>query len=448
MATPLNILIIDDQKADYLRIREALSQVEGIEIRHASTVADARVRLAAETVDVALIDVCLGSAGNEDGLALVGEVSRTTNTVPIVISSSNKTPQILQAGRLGACHYIFKENLASSPLGQVIERCKQVRDSRIREVSEIVGQSAIMEDVRRKVLTFANRPVTKPILILGPTGSGKGLVAAKIHRASPMRDEPFLGINCGSSSKERICSEIFGHVKGAYTGAYTDRTGAMALVGKGTLFLDETAELEFDAQKALLKAIDERWFSPMGGHQRIEFRGRLIAATNGDLEALIEAGKFREDLLYRLDVLCIRLPGLAERREDIPQLVEHINQKEGHGLRFTQEAMDWLCAQPWRGNVRQLRNVLEKVAAHAGDLVTKEVVAMYGDQRTAQCEPLSRIAREILQIPITDRLDAMERALVEAAMQQANRCIKDAAALLGIHRKALARILARHEDLS
>jgi DNA-binding NtrC family response regulator len=317
----------------------------------------------------------------------------------------------------------------------------------VRPLVEMVGSSAVMRALHQRILRVG--PSSRPVLVLGPTGCGKELCAAAIHRAGASPRAPLVDINCGALPGTLAESQLFGHERGSFTGADRYQPGFFESVGEGTLFFDEIGELPPGVQVTLLRVLETGRFRPLGAHTDLPFRGRVVAATHRDLSALVSKGVFREDLFFRLNVLVLSVPALAERREDIPALLAHFAGLQPVPLRFTSEAVEALVRAPWPGNVRQLRNVVDRLAVYLdGDLVTLDLLRTSGalDPLPSHVQPLEQLARSIVALSLPDKLGAIERALVCEALQRAEGNKSAAARLLGIDRKAFERRLSRQEQ--
>jgi DNA-binding NtrC family response regulator len=270
-----------------------------------------------------------------------------------------------------------------------------------------------------------------------------------IHSLGTSPDTPFVDLNCGALPASLLESQLFGHEKGAFTGADARHVGYLAAVGYGTLFLDEIGELEPALQAKLLRVLEARTFRSVGSTTEQRFLGRVIAATHVDLEQGVREGRFREDLYYRLNVLTLRVPSLDERREDIPALVAHFAAHQEIRMSFTSDAIATLAAAQWPGNVRQLRNIVDRLAVmHDGqiDAAAVRAVMELGDQPPN--DPIRELARLVLRLDSGDKLALVERALVEEAMREAQANKSGAARLLGVHRKVVERLMQRAQDQS
>ena len=365
------ILIIDDEDLFREDLASLLRQ-QGYSCETADN-GENGLRLAkAECFDVVLCDLIMPGVS---GLEVVERLSQQCSPSSVLVVTAYGTLETaVQAFRAGAADYLLKPVVPDDVLGK-IERClshRRLRDEvvylrrALRDVStgsQLVGQSAAIVELREIIEKVA--PTGSSVLITGESGTGKELVARLLHESSKADDAPFMAIDCAALPHELIESELFGHVRGAFTGAMKDKPGLFQLAGDGTLFLDEIAELPTSLQAKLLRAIERKEFLPVGGTRPVSYTGRLVASTNRNLEEEVEEGRFREDLYYRIRVIEIHLPPLRERFEDVPLLVEPILSRLATRLNrpirgVEPEAMKLLIAAPWRGNVRELENVLER----------------------------------------------------------------------------------------
>jgi DNA-binding NtrC family response regulator len=320
---------------------------------------------------------------------------------------------------------------------------------RTRQRAEVVqgmaGTSAAIERLREDIRRVAASD--RPVLILGPTGAGKEVAARAVHALGISAEAPLIDINCGAlaGADSLMESQLFGHERGAFAGADRGHDGLFAAVKQGTLFLDEIGELPLPLQGKLLRVLETGRFRRVGGVDEMPFVGRIVASTRSDLQTRVGAGRFRDDLWYRLGVLVVRVPSLEERREDIPALVSHFVQAHGRPLRFTEEALQTLMGARWPGNVRQLRNLIDRIAVLAReDLVGLETLAMIEDQgrSDAAAMSLASLVDAILEMPMTGKLEAVERAMIRGAVTKAGGNKSETARLLGVHRKVIERRLA------
>ncbi|HKL18525.1 MAG TPA: sigma-54 dependent transcriptional regulator, partial [Halalkalibaculum sp.] len=365
------ILIADDEE----EIRNSLSMVLQDEGYRCTAVADGAAaieELKEHSFDILISDLKMPHA---NGIEVLEEaLKRSSDTLTIIITAHATVETAIQALRKGAADYILKpldfdevilriENLLKQK--KLVQENKYLREQIDQEFNfnHIIGESKPMKEVYRMVKRVSD--VNSNVLITGPSGTGKELVARAIHFNGKRGSKPFIAINCGAIPKDLVESELFGHKKGAFTGAISDKDGVFVAANKGTVFLDEVAEIPLNQQVNLLRVIQEREVKPIGSNQMIQFDTRIIAATNKDLEKEVEKGEFREDLYYRLNVVEIPLPTLQERKDDIPLLAHHFLKKYSRELNrpvkgITSDAMGALISFEWKGQVRELENIIER----------------------------------------------------------------------------------------
>jgi len=453
----MRILIVDDQASARRVLSAIVCKMDDVEVVEADSLASARVALDAQPLDVALIDMRLApDARNRDGLLLVEEIRARTSVVPIIVTAYQEVAEIRMAMRVGAYDYILKDDLCDELVLPVLTglRSRRRLERELRELrarrqdtepitGRLVGVSLAMELLRETIRRAALSD--RPVLVAGPTGSGKELVVEALHTLGPHPDHPLLDLNCGAIPESLMESQLFGHAKGAFTGADREQHGYLTLVKQGTLFLDEVAELPLVLQAKLLRVLETGVFRPVGSASQSRFEGRVVAATHADLAERVRGASFREDLFYRLNVLTIRVPPLGERREDIPPLVAHFCRGQKRALRFSGAALEMLAAAAWPGHVRQLRNLVDRVAAFVDDdVVTPEALAPFMTESPASnsnADVLQSAAQRILRLPIENKLEAIEEALVAEAVRLSDGNKSSAARLLGMHRKAVSRRL-------
>src|SRR5215475_143914 len=369
----LNLLIIDDERT----IREACREVAhslGFTAHVADSAEQAYRMLDLQAFDAILLDLRLPGAGGLDALRRIKE--RRPDAVVIVVTGYGTVQSAVQAMKNGAYDYVtkpFSVDELKLLLERVASHLKLKSENRLlREKVKskhgfggIVGRAPEMEKLYRIIAKAANS--AHPVLILGESGTGKEMVARSIHYSGPFRDKPFIPVDCGSLVPTLIESELFGYVKGAFTGANQNKDGLMAMAEGGTIFLDEVGELPVDLQAKLLRAIQEKEIRPVGSTKRVAINVRILAATNRDLEQGVAQGTFRRDLYFRLNVLSLRIPPLRERRQDIPLLVgyfmERLNRTAGQEKTLSDDALKAMLAYDWPGNVRELENCLERACA-------------------------------------------------------------------------------------
>jgi DNA-binding NtrC family response regulator len=451
MRSPGSILIVDDEAKIRELLRRALVE-EGHDVVSLDSAAAARALLGTRFFDVLLIDNLMPDG---TGLDLIRHL---TETVPegerpqILMMTAHATVEsAIAAMKLGALDYLQKpfdidELLVVVTRALEHQRLRTQHGYLIAERDEefnhygIVGRGRLMQEVIRTTGLVAQTKST--VLIIGETGTGKELVARAIHARSAERDRPLIKVNCAAIPETLLESELFGHVKGAFTGATANKKGRFALADGGTLFLDEIGTMSTALQAKLLRVLQEREFEPLGSEKSQRVDVRVIAATNRDLRQMVSEGRFQEDLYYRLNVIPITLPALRERREDIPVLVEYFIDKHAQRAGKRMEGLDdgvlaRLQAYEWPGNVRELENAIERavVLAPAGR-ITLQALLMPGAPSTSPSSVPSLLLRQ--------NLDWAERETVRRALDASHGVKKDAAELMGISQRALSYYLSKH----
>jgi two-component system, NtrC family, nitrogen regulation response regulator NtrX len=382
------ILVVDDEEG----IRHVLKQVleyEGHEVRTAGGGGEALTLYEGFSPELTFLDVKMARM---DGLEVLGRIRETDpGAVVVMISGHGSIETAVEATRRGAFDFLEKP-LDTDRILVTIRNALQQRGlheevSRLRDEVEsryeIVGASYAIRSVLERIEKVG--PTDARVLITGENGSGKELVARALHRVSPRADRPFVEVNCAAIPAELIESELFGHVKGAFTGAHTDRTGKFEQADSGTLFLDEIGDMSLSAQAKVLRALQDGIITRVGSERAIQVNVRVVAATNQNLEARIADGRFREDLFFRLNVVPIHVPPLRDRRDDIPMLVRHftdraIDEQRLPPRRLTPEAVDRLTRMDWPGNVRELRNTVERllILSHGPEAGLRDVERLVG----------------------------------------------------------------------
>ncbi len=438
MTTPL-ALIVDDEPD----IRELLELTLGrmnIATRSAATLSEARALLKEQKFDLCLTDMRLPD-GN--GLELVEMIQANHVETPVaVITAHGNMETAVQALKAGAFDFVSKpvdlqalRNLVSGAikLGDSTHRDRRSRDT-------LLGDSAVMQTIRHTIAKLARSQA--PVYISGESGTGKELVANLIHSRGPRNDRPFVPVNCGAIPGELMESEFFGHRKGSFTGAISDKEGLFQAADGGTLFLDEVAELPLHMQVKLLRAIQEKAVRPVGEQKEISVDVRILSATHKDLARLVERGDFRQDLYYRINVIELKVPSLRQRREDIPQLAEHILNKlaeshqEAHPM-LRPDTLEALQRYSFPGNVRELENILERALTLCdGEQVTPEDLQLPMPDASATTDSGSdSVPPEGVQLE--DYLEKVERQAILQALEQTDNNKTAAARLLGITFRAM-----------
>lgn len=457
----MRILIVDDQRSARRVLRQMLASLDGIDIQEANGFEDAMALIERGPPDLLLLDVRLSDDPRDrGGLEILRRVRAAGRSTPaVMVTSVSELNEIREAMRLGAQDYVLKDELCPEMLLPIIEGQRERLSlkgevARLRERMDrtwgtraILGSSPAIERVRRLVERVAESSST--VLVRGETGSGKEMVARALHEMSSRRGEPFIAVNCSALPGTLIESLIFGHERGAFTGAERRTRGQLELAGGGTILLDEIAEMPGEMQAKLLRVLEDRRFRPLGSETEIPLRARVLAATHVDLERRIGEGRFREDLFYRLNVVTIYVPSLAERESDLIELLLAFTAELPRKLRYTDEAIQWLLRRPWPGNVRELRNLVERLALLADedliDVPTLEELARERPVVDATAE-IDRIARSLLALPerLGSKLRVIERAVLHHAIESCGGNKAAAARLIGVDRKMLERRWDRH----
>ncbi len=446
------ILVCDDE-ASLREMLQILLRREGYRVDVVDGVHAARDQIGSvDPYDVVITDLVMPDGTGMEVLDAVR--ARSKDTQILMITAYATTEQAVEAMRKGAYDYVqkpFKNHELLATLEKALEKHDIVAEnenlraqvkSRWTE-GQLIGKSAAMDRLRDLIKRVAN--ATTSVLITGESGTGKEMVARALHFQSPRAEAPFVVLNCGAVPENLIESELFGHVKGAFTGATAPKEGLFRTADGGTLFLDEVGELPPPLQVKLLRVLQDRKVRPVGGSGEVEVDVRVIAATNRDVEAEVQAGGFREDLFYRLNVIRIEVPPLRERAEDIPVLAEYFLQKhaalQGRRLEFSPEAMRWLAQQSYAGNVRELENIVERgVTLARGAIVHREDLGDTHPQRKSAM--FSQLPEG--SFDLDEYLTQVERELLFRALDQAGGVRKRAAELLGMSFRQFRYRLAKH----
>ncbi|MGK2286101.1 nitrogen regulation protein NR(I) [Pedomonas sp. V897] len=397
MTDTATILIADDDEAIRTVLRQALVRA-GHEVRTTDTAAGLWKWVEDGLGDVVITDVVMP---DENGLDLLPRIHARRPDLPVIVMSAQNTlATAVKATERGAFEYLpkpFDINEVKDVVQSAIERIRSGRAAR-REAEEgqqedelpLIGRSQVMQDVYRTMARVI--PTDLTVMILGESGTGKELVARALHNLGNRRNGPFVAVNMAAIPRELIESELFGHERGAFTGASTRSVGRFEQAQGGTLFLDEIGDMPIDAQTRLLRVLQEGEYTTVGGQKTKRADVRIISATNKDLRKLIESGRFREDLYYRLNVVPIRLPPLRLRADDIPELARHfldMAHREGLPLRtLDKSAIDWMRQYSWPGNVRELENLMRRLAALArDDVITAAAIELELKESLTEPEP-------------------------------------------------------------
>jgi two-component system response regulator AtoC len=451
----MDALIADDDPSVRSALRMIVSR-RGYGVIEAEDGDIAIETLGARPVDVIITDLMMPRASGFDVLRYARE--RHPTTPVIILTAEGSIRDCVEAMRAGAFNFLTKPFHAAD-VEEMINKAAELRGSSTRTKSgrddlsrpqmALIGDSEPLRKVIDTVERIAGNSST--VLITGESGTGKEVVARLLHSSSPRVGGPFVPINCGAIPESLIESELFGHAKGAFTGATEARQGRFIQADGGTLFLDEVGELPLTLQVRLLRVLQEREVTPVGDGKSRRIDVRIIAATNRDLEAMVKAGTFRQDLFYRLEILPIKLPSLRERKQDIPILAAHfleaVNRRLGSKTVLSEEALNLMRLYSWPGNVREMENLFERL------------VVMSRGESIAAADLPDRMRLEAGSVEIADasaalaqgpidlqvRLAAVERVLIEQALRQANGNRSKAAELLGLSRTTLLDRLKRLE---
>ena len=456
------VLVVDDERS----MRELLSIVlrrDGYEVLVAADGRAALETLKRQRVDVLITDIRMPELS---GVEVLAEAKRIDpSIISIIMTAFASTDTAVDALRLGAADYVHKSPNAVNDLRLRVR--KELERKRLQEenvllkralntphtFASIVGSSSPMMAVFELIQTIA--PTSSTVLITGESGTGKELVARAVHAGSSRSDRPFVAVNCGALPDTLLDSELFGHMRGAFTGADTNRKGLLEVAEKGTIFLDEIGEMSPMVQVKLLRVLQERKFRRLGGTEEVEADIRIIAATNRDLSKMVAEGEFREDLFYRINVIPVKLPPLRERPDDIQPLAEHFVEKFGTQMRkdvhgISGAAMVCLRNYAWPGNVRELENAIERAVAlerapsvlpdSLPDAVRAASAPLTASAATAQVEDLGLAGGFDLE----QHVQGIEREYIMEALRRTNGVKKNAAELLGLSFRQFRYLLKKY----
>ena len=437
MAKSFHVLIVDDDESTRGFLHSVLT-AEGYCCQLAADLETAERTLRDHTVDLALVDLYLGTANGLNVLDLVKVLQPQSACVIMTAHATVETVARSVAG--GALEYISKPLMIDELLAlvrQVEARCGPSAAKTIAEdspPSSIIGSSPKMLEVYRAIARVA--PTNAPVLIVGASGTGKELVARAIHQHSPRGTERFVPVNCGAFAENLLESELFGHEKGAFTGAHLSHLGLFEAASGGTLFLDEISETKPAFQVNLLRAVQDQQVRRVGSNKYVQVDVRIVAATNQDLTSVLKSGAFREDLYYRLSVVTIHVPSLEERSGDIPLLVQHFltlsNKRNHRNVQITADALELLTRMRWPGNVRELENLVERLAIFcvSGEIGVADIERERNLQARSAMQRTSAAAA-------ASTLEDMERQHILRVLEEAKGNKSQAARALGIERKTL-----------
>jgi two-component system response regulator PilR (NtrC family) len=450
------ILVVDDEEI-MREVLEALLTREGYHVRLAANGQEGLDLARSASYDAAIVDVMMPGI---DGITALQELKRIDEELPVImITAFASVETAISAMKLGAFDYItkpFKNDEVLVVLKNAVERrrlvvenraLRQNLQARYHKFANIIGKSAKMRQVFDLIIQAA--PSRSTVLVYGESGTGKELVARALHTNSPRAEKPFVTVNSGSLPPDLLESNLFGHVKGAFTGAVYPKKGLFELADKGSIFFDEIGNVPLETQSKLLRVIQEREFMRLGGIDTLRVDVRIIAATNVDLKKMMEDGRFREDLYYRLHVITVMLPPLRERKEDVPLLAQHFllkyGEENGKGpLELAPEALDLLVDYDWPGNVRELENVIERAVVLSAsprigiDLIPDHV-------RATRPFHMPTIVVPPEGISFKEVVGDFERRLIESTLESAGGVQKRAAELLHIKPTTLNEMIKRYD---
>ncbi len=446
-----SILLVDDEEKILKALGRALRDA-GHEVIETTSAREGQRLLADRQFDLFIVDNVMPQLGGLDMIREYVAASTDGDRAQILMMTAHATVEsALEAMKLGALDYLQKpfeidellvvvqHALEHQRLRTEYRYLRSERDEQFDHYG-IIGRSKVMEEIIRRAERVADTKST--VLITGETGTGKELVARAIHNRSAQRDMPLIKVNCAAIPESLLESELFGHVKGAFTGALTTKKGKFALADGGTIFLDEIGTMTPTLQSKLLRVLQEREFEPLGSERSERVDLRVIAATNRDLRQMVADGKFQEDLFYRLNVIPIALPPLRDRRDDIPALVDHFIRKHAQRTgrrieRIEDTALDTLKQYDWPGNVRELENAMERaVVLSTGPAITASSVSMLG--------AVSSQMSGLPSLKLRPNIEWVERETIRRAIETARGVKKEAAELMGISQRALSYYLAKY----
>ncbi|MGI8564917.1 MAG: sigma-54-dependent transcriptional regulator [Pyrinomonadaceae bacterium] len=449
-----NLLIVDDEQG----MRQLLSLVfarANHQVRAAENGRQALDMLRAEAADLIISDVKMPDMGGIELLRAAREFLPDVGVVMMTAFATVETAR--EAFKLGADDFIqkpFDVDELKLIVEKALERLHLLRENRAfkraqRErgrLDQIIGRSPRMQAVYQMIETIAD--VQSTVLITGESGTGKEMVARAVHNLSPRSEKPFMPINCGAFTETLLESELFGYVRGAFTGATANRKGLFEAADKGTIFLDEIGEMSPTMQVKLLRVLQERKVRPVGAHEEVAFDTRVIAATNRDLQAMVKAGTFREDLFYRVSVIPIELPPLREKREDIADLVEHFLQKfgaqSGRSITVSEKAMELFERYSWPGNVRELEHTVERAVAldRSGTIRPESLPQQITNYNPARATSVFDLPEEGLNLAA--HLEQLEQRYILEALRRTGGNQTRAAEILHLSVRSFRHLLDKH----
>ncbi|WP_151702410.1 sigma-54-dependent transcriptional regulator [Nitrincola alkalilacustris] len=453
------ILLVDDEPA-FRQLAQSWLQGGGYQVETAADLSSAREVLSRFDAELILLDLSLPP--QFDPQHTLASLPDFINRPVIILTGHAERQLALDAISQGAWDFIAKP-VDPELLAVVIKRAlnKHQLDTELKQLKQqqlggvglqrLIGASPSIEAIRSLVQRIA--PTDVRVLVTGPSGTGKEVVSRALHELSLRADQPFVSVHCGAIPADLLESELFGYVKGAFTGADKDRPGMLKLADKGTLFLDEIGEMPLPMQVKLLRVLQEGTFYPVGGREQQKIDVRLISATNANLPILVQQGMFREDLYYRIKGITLETPALSERKQDVPLLLQYFlqqlsqkpGQNNGQTLRLDSAAMQWFLQRDWPGNIRELKNTLESVAAVArGGVISMADISLLHPELQQDRVPSSSALLQSASLELEPQVQALEIGLIKRALAKSDGNKSHAARLLGLSRQGLLKKLARY----
>ena len=451
------ILIADDDEVSCQLFAEAL-EAEGFRVDQVTSGGQALEALREDAHDLLVIDVRMPGMS---GLDVTRAVHEKYPALPIIVMTAfGSIETAVEAIREGAFDFISKpmnlaelkkivsRALAQRSLQHRVDQNGNVSDDQPTELGRIIGKSPAMLEVYKTVARVA--PTKSTVMILGESGTGKELIARAIHEHSPRANRPFVAVDCGALTETLLESELFGHMRGSFTGAFADRKGVFEEAEGGTCFLDEVGGISPNLQARLLRVLQEHEIRRVGGKDWLPVDVRVVAATNRDLADAVAKGEFRQDLYYRLDVITMHLPPLRERADDIPLLAQHFlkyySQESGKAVpALSDAAMELLCSYPWPGNIRELENAIEQaVALSYQPMLTPEDLPRELRERRASSSASARPQNGQFLFPDTPSLEEVKKRYVLHVLRHSGGNVSATARILNVDRRSLYRMLARY----
>jgi len=443
----MTVLVVDDEESARNLCCEVAAE-SGMRAKGVATTEQALEVLDQHPIDMVITDIRVPQLGGFELLKRVRALHPQTGVM--MLTQYGTIDNAVEATRLGAADYITKPFRIDDLRGKIARLARSLEldhENRVlreqlrtrRGFGDLVGFSPKMEKVYRLIEKLADQ--SSPVLVLGESGTGKELVASSIHHAGPRKNKPFVPVDCSALAPTLIESELFGHVRGAFTGAVQNKPGLLEVAGDGTIFLDEIGDLPLDLQAKLLRALQSHEIRPLGSNERVKLTARVIAATNRDLEEAVRAGTFRQDLFFRLNVVQIKLPPLRERKNDILPLatgfLEKFSERDGKARTFSADAMAMMMAYDWPGNVRELENAVERAVALGSGPIVQTVDL-----------PSSLHYQHGLSLTVQDNvldIAELEKRAIYKALRESGGDKIAAARALGIGKTTLYRKLKQYE---